>query len=439
MKEPESNDLEVIITQALEEMKQEFGAKFDIEKVNLAELERKTGISRAKLRTIKEHGFHVLPHGNTGRKAEETVISGFTGVVNDLLSKGLTNSSLIYDRISEVGYTGGQTQIKVYIQEHKDLVPEKRHAVEPQGSRGMRYTNDPGESYQMDWGFVNVESSDGEEYQAACFAMICHSCGERYIEFFPNAKQENLFIGMIHAFLYMGIPEYILTDNMASIVIRRDSEGKPIWNHDFEAFMDVIGFKTKLCKPRHPFTKGAVERLVRFVKDNFVAGRTFSNITELNYEALNWCNRQNNRYHACVDCIPAEAHRNHCMKKASELTVTEEILKYLCPLRAISFDGFVNYEGRRFGVPYRYTRHLCRIKRDGYEITVYSDDLQSILTVHPVTWSRRDSFCKDQYVKEQPEEFPTAKVVSIMKKTSPADHSTGFEKFNFVKAGDLDG
>ena len=76
----------------------------------------------------------------------------------------------------------------------------------------------------MDWGFVNVETEDGSTYKAACFAMICHCCGKRYIEFFPNARQENLFIGMIHAFLYMGIPQYVLTDNMRSVVNGRDSE-----------------------------------------------------------------------------------------------------------------------------------------------------------------------------------------------------------------------
>ena len=47
-----------------------------------------------------------------------------------------------------------------------------------------------------------------------------------------------------------------------------------------------IGFDTKLCKPRHPFTKGAVERLVRFVKENFLAGRIFTELTDLNYDAL---------------------------------------------------------------------------------------------------------------------------------------------------------
>ena len=66
----------------------------------------------------------------------------------------------------------------------------------------------------MDWGFVEVENTSGNTYKVACFAMICHCCGQRYIEFFPNAKQENLFIGMIHAFLYMVVPEYVLTDNM---------------------------------------------------------------------------------------------------------------------------------------------------------------------------------------------------------------------------------
>ena len=65
----------------------------------------------------------------------------------------------------------------------------------------------------------------GTRAESLVFAMICHHCGKKYVEFFPNAKQENLFIGMIHAFLYMGIPEYILSDNMKSVVIKRDFDG----------------------------------------------------------------------------------------------------------------------------------------------------------------------------------------------------------------------
>ena len=80
----------------------------------------------------------------------------------------------------------------------------------------------------MDWGFVNVEHANSIEAGVSCFAEICHHCGERYIEFFPNAQQENLFIGMVHAFHYMGVPQRILIDNMKSVVIRRNEDGKPV-------------------------------------------------------------------------------------------------------------------------------------------------------------------------------------------------------------------
>ena len=80
----------------------------------------------------------------------------------------------------------------------------------------------------MDWGFVNVTDNSGNKFTVACFAMICHHCGKMYIEFFPNAKQENLFIGMIHSFMYLGLPKSVLTDNMKSVVVSKDGQGKPI-------------------------------------------------------------------------------------------------------------------------------------------------------------------------------------------------------------------
>ena len=98
---------------------------------------------------------------------------------------------------------GKLTIVKDYIAAHKYLLPAKRQQAAPQGNRGRRYSTDPGETYQMDWGFTDVLDYNGQIYRVACFAMICHHCGERYIEFFPNAKQENLFIGMIHAFQYI--------------------------------------------------------------------------------------------------------------------------------------------------------------------------------------------------------------------------------------------
>ena len=426
-----NNDLTEILAQVLNEMKEELGDSFNLETINLADVERRSGISRAKLRRIKKNGFEIKPHGLKGRHPKATLLTGFTGIIDTFLMKGVTNSSVIYDRLKELGFQGGLTIVKGYISSHKNLVPAKRQIVAPQGNRGRRYQTDPGESYQMDWGFIKVETERGQEYKLACFAMICHCCGHRYVEFFPNARQENLFIGIVHAFLYMGVPEHILTDNMKSVVVGRDDEGHPIWQKDYELFMGNLGFSTKLCKPRHPFTKGSVERLVRFVKENFVIGRVFTELTDLNYEAIRWCNNQNNIYHRAVDCVPAQKHAELCMKRASILKETIELSYYLCPERKISFDGFINYEGRRFGVPYWYLQKTCRVKRDGYILYIYDVSMTKVLTTHDVTWSRRDSFCKDQYAASQPEEHPTAPVRVHIQQLEPKDYDPGFNRFNF--------
>ncbi len=425
------NGSTVSLSQALSDLKMQQGDSFDIEKVNIAELERLTGISRSRLRRLKKTGFVEQPHGLAGRKAETTVLTGYTDTIDDLLRRGCANSNLCFERISEQGYSGSLTSVKNYISDHKYLVPARRHEVSSQGNRGQRYQTDPGESYQMDWGFVKVEDQDGKVYRIACFAMICHCCGKCYIEFFPNARQENLFIGMIHAFLKLGVPHYVLTDNMKSVITGRDEQGHPIWQKDYEIFMNNIGFETRVCKPRHPFTKGSVERLIRVVKEGFLPGRVFHEITDLNYEAERWCSKHNSDYHRAVDCVPDDKHASFCMKSASRLEYSQELAIYLCPERKISFDGFVNYEGRRFGVPYSYTGKTCRVIRDGYSLTIYDSQMSQVLAVHDVTWSRRDSFCKDQYVEKQPEEKPTATVTTRISQDLPDTSDSPFDRFNF--------
>jgi len=431
-----STSLETKVLQAIEEMKIELGETFSLDKLNLAELERRTGVSRMKLRRFKRNGFVNKAHGLKGRKSSETILTGFTAVLDGLLRKGVTNSSVCLETLQSNGYSGSLTTVKNYISAHRNLVPAKRQMTAPQGNRGRRYTTLPGEAFQMDWGFIKAEDQAGQEFNVACFAMICHHCGEMFIEFFTNARQENLFIGMIHGFRYMGVPAYVLTDNMKSVVDHRDMEGYPVWNKEYEAFMRTVNFQTKLCKPRHPFTKGKVERLIRFVKENFLVGRSFGTVTHMNREGLNWCNRQNSTFHKSVYGIPQEKHFGACAEKLGTLESSSSILQYLCPERKISFDGFVNYENRRFGVPYSYAEATARIMRNDDMIYIYSSDLTRLLTTHEVNWSREDRFCADQYENlRQPEEFPTTPVQSRVTLSVPPAHNPSFEKFNFEKGG----
>lgn len=124
---------------------------------------------------------------------------------------------------------------------------------------------------------------------------------------------------------------------------------------------------------------------------------------------------------------------HNSMHVAEILTMTAEIMKYLCPVRKISFDGFVNYEGRRFGVPYTYTRKTCRVMRKDFYLYIYDTDLTHQIAVHNITWSRKDSYAHDQYAIKEPEELPTAPVKAVITQKKETVPARGFEKFDFGK------
>ena len=51
-----------------------------------------------------------------------------------------------------------------------------------------------------------------------------------------------------------GVPKEILFDNMTSVVTRDGNKAKT--SSQMRSFAKDMGFKIKLCKPRHAFTKG---------------------------------------------------------------------------------------------------------------------------------------------------------------------------------------
>lgn len=130
MKELYSNGFASSIAQAIEEMKAEQGDGFSLDRINLAELERRSGVSRGKLRRLKRNGFQDLPRSSKGRKHAATKLSGYTGIIDSLLRQGIKNSSVIRDRLRQAGFDGGATIVKEYIASHKHLIPAKRQQID---------------------------------------------------------------------------------------------------------------------------------------------------------------------------------------------------------------------------------------------------------------------------------------------------------------------
>lgn len=412
-------------------MKEIHGDLFTADECSVAELMRLTGFTRARCRKIKADGLAIREHGNKGRRRSTTVLTGYEEKIDSLLLRGIRNSAVCMEAIAKEGYEGGISTVKAYIKEHLDLMPAERKIKAAQENRGQRYTTGRGEAYQMDWGFINVECADDTRWKACCLAFVCHHCGYRHIEFFASAKQENLFIGMIHAFEDMGIPERIITDNMKSVTDGRDSGGRAVFNKAYDGFQKAVGFRTTLCKPGHPYTKGAVERLVRFVKDNFAKGRAFVNLTDLNAAAMGWCATQNGKYSDSHGCIPAERHFTEgCRSLGDE----SGLMMYLAPIRKISPDGFISYENRMYGVPYSYAGKEARVMRCGEELYILSSSTLEIVTSHHVDWSKNMHICEEQWKGlPQPEEYQSEEIHVSMRQISGQKQEPLYARFDFSR------
>ena len=174
----------------IEKMKAEGVAYKKDGTLNLSEIKRRTGYPRKTIRRLMDCNLELKPHGNSHEKDTHLINGKARQKAEELLMKGVTNSTVIMEKLVELGYTGGLTTVKNFIKANKDLVPARRLTVQlPQG-KVRRYATGPGEMFQMDWGFVRVADDFGGEWQCACFAMVCHHCGLRYIEFFPSARRK---------------------------------------------------------------------------------------------------------------------------------------------------------------------------------------------------------------------------------------------------------
>ena len=112
MKEQNGNGFAPSIAQAIEEMKAFQGDSFSLERINLAELERRTGVSRSRLRRLKKNSFQDLPRSTKGSKHTVTKLSGYTGLLDSLLRQGVKNSSVVLERLRQAGFEGGATIVK---------------------------------------------------------------------------------------------------------------------------------------------------------------------------------------------------------------------------------------------------------------------------------------------------------------------------------------
>jgi transposase len=210
----------------------------------------------------------------------------------------------------ERSYTGGRTVFDDLVRRMRREVAQEQAVTEVP----IRFEGLPGEYLQVDWGEVRrfpfTQQQPSTRYFLACrlkysrWSWVC---------FTTDMRQETLFRGLVDCLVTLGWTPWVLVfDNMKTVTSGRDSTGQVIWTPALLQLAGEYGFHPQACDPGAANQKGSVESLIKWVKGNFLAGRSFSDDADLAAQLSTWLGQVNTRPSSAtgeppLDRLPAEA------------------------------------------------------------------------------------------------------------------------------------
>lgn len=186
-----------------------------------------------------------------------------------------------------------------------------------------------GKYAQVDFGERYMQDDQGKCIKVYFFAMVfCRSrCKFIYFRQTPFATQTTIYAHELAFEYFGGIPQTIIYDQ-DKVLIHNENLGDYILTSAFKSFVNQHGFKVCFCRKADFESKGKVENVVKYVKNNFLKGRTFKNVTILNEEAKSWLSRTGNgKGHATTLEVPADAFKQeipHLIPYLGTPTIKEE-------------------------------------------------------------------------------------------------------------------
>lgn len=210
--------------------------------------------------------------------------------------KGLS-AVRVKEEIEELGYDGGYTILKDYIR-----------TIRPMPYRKPRPPIDhpPGEEGQMDWSPHQVIMGGRRTVVQTGSIVLCFSRW-LYHRHFTDQTLESVIKLHEMAFQELGaVPDCITYDNMTTVG-RHIGPGKVWINPQFKSFADQYDFRIVILPPGAKERHGKVERPFHYIEHNFLEGREFQDMEDLNRRADIWRNNTANvRIHGTLRERPVD-------------------------------------------------------------------------------------------------------------------------------------
>ncbi|MHB1414184.1 MAG: IS21 family transposase [Chloroflexota bacterium] len=272
-------------------------------------------------------------------------------------------------------YTGGRSVFS-------DHVARLRRELARAGADvPVRFEGLAGEYLQIDWGEVR-RFSFSQQVPATRYFLACRLKYSRWswVRWTQRMDQETLIRALVDCFLALGfVPWVLVFDNMKTVTLGRDAQGQPIWHPVFLQFAREFDFHPQACAVGAANQKGSVESLVKWVKGNFLAGRSFLDDADLAAQSEEWLAAANARPNAATGQPPTDRLADE-VARGNPLALAAG--DYGFPECAhANAESLVHVAGNVYSVPVAHAGAPLTVRRHRQRIVIWRDTV--LLADHP--------------------------------------------------------
>jgi transposase len=286
-------------------------------------------------------------------------------------------ASRLFAMVKARGYPGAPDHFRHLI----SLYRPKRSA-----EAYLRLKSLPGEQVQVDWAHFGTITIGRAVRPLMGFVMVLSYSRKTFLRFYLNQRVPSFLAGYEAAFNYFGgVPRVVLSDNLKAAVQERQGNAI-LFNPMLLAFAKHYRFEPRPAAPYRGNEKGRVERNIRYIRDNFFAARTYTDLDDLNAQALAWCEGSASMRpwpedrSQSVDAAFKEEQSKLLKLPDNPYPVTEQVVV------SVGKTPYVRFDLNDYSVPHTHVRRQLTIVASSTVVTIL--DAGVAIAEHPRSYDK---------------------------------------------------